>query len=562
MREVEKYVTVSLNQISELTQFNREFRDMIRKREWNLNYLNSGLITIGHNGIMWEDERQQDISLNDPSYSKRYALDVNGSSYFHGFCKINNNLDVVKNLNVYGATIFSNMSGTNIDATNSNILNLTSENVEIITNLTNYGTTTLTSLNVSENTYILGNLNVSKNVNIDGILNVSNDSNINGNVNIYGMLNVSKDTTISGNTTIYKNLNVSNNANISGNTYIYGMLNVSKDTTIGGNITIYEKLNVNKDTNIYGTLNVSNNANISGNIITNGNMIVNKNLNVSGIFSPTKIRINTEQDYSSTDRGLQGNVNILTVAYIETLHVGSVKIFDEFISFADLKVTVPDNIKSEFFTTIQIYNLIGVKIVDGVNTFNVSYRSKLELGQAFSNIEAVELQANTYGGFMHGIYNASSSITTSYFDLSANSNSANGGTGINYKGPVQFYTPNLLLDGNLNITGDIYSYSDESIKDNITRLDNCLNKINNINGYSFTRKDLLNMSSVHIGLLAQEVENIYPEIVQEKNNIKSVNYPSIVAILIESIKDLNNQLSELKFNFNELKTNLLQNKIL
>lgn len=562
MREVEKYVTVSLNQISELTQFNREFRDMIRKREWNVNYLNSGLITIGHNGIMWEDEREQDISLKDPSYAKRYALDVNGSSYFHGFCKINDNLDIVKNLNVYGATIFSNMSGTNIDATNSNILNLTSENVEIITNLTNYGTTTLTSLNVSENTYILGNLNVSKNVNIDGILNVSNDSNINGNVNIYGMLNVSKDTTISGNTTIYENLNVSNNANISGNTYIYGMLNVSNDTTINGNTTIYKNLNVNKDTSIYGILNVSNDTNISGNITCYGNINVSKDVGIVGTFIPSKIKMNTLDHYQN-NRGGTAQVTMMNpLSYIDVLHVGSIKILKLFESDVNLDITSPPSIKTDVYTTLQVYNLINSTYENNVSVYNISYRSNLEVGAAFSNIEGINLKFNTYGGFMHGVYNASSLVSISYFDLSANSNSIDGGKGIKYKGPVEFYTNNLLLDGNLNITGDIYSYSDKSIKDNITRLDNCLNKIISINGYSFTRNDLLNMSSIHIGLLAQEVENIYPEIVQEKNNIKSVNYPSIVAILIEGIKDLNNQITELKFNFNELKNNLLQNKIL
>ena len=42
-----------------------------------------------------------------------------------------------------------------------------------------------------------------------------------------------------------------------------------------------------------------------------------------------------------------------------------------------------------------------------------------------------------------------------------------------------------------------------------------------------------------MGLIAQEVEEVFPELVTEKDNIKSINYQSFTAILLECIKELN-----------------------
>jgi predicted acyltransferase (DUF342 family) len=565
MPEQVKYGVLEVNKFLEASALNEYIYKQIRTSVWNVKYLNSGTIAIGHSGVMWED-----TGHGTDDNPRKYVLDVNGSSYFHQYCKINSNLDVIKNLNVFGVFNFSNMSGSLMNATESTIKNLTCENIDIDNNLTNYGITTLNNnTNISGNTTILGNLNVSQNINLDGSLNVKSNTNISGNSIIYGTLNVLNNTNISGNTIITGNLNVSNNTNISGNTIISGNLNVNRNLNISANTNIYGVLDVSNNTiirgntDIYGNLNVSRNANISGDITTHGNINVSKDVNILGILMPKKIRMNSNIDYrSSTQDTADITIGRGSIMYLDKLYVEDIQVLRDFTSNTELKVNVPKEANSSTFTGINVHNIITETFVDNVSVFNIVTRSKMELGAAYNLIQATQLEANTYGGFMHGIYNASSTVTTTYFDISANSNSDKGGKGIIYQGPVEFYTDNLLIDGNLKITGDIYSYSDKNIKDNIIKLDNCLNKISDIHGYYFTRKDLINMSQIHIGLLAQEVESIFPEIVQEKNNIKSINYQSIVAILIESIKDLQNDCTKLKNEFLELKNNLLQNKIL
>ena len=106
----------------------------------------------------------------------------------------------------------------------------------------------------------------------------------------------------------------------------------------------------------------------------------------------------------------------------------------------------------------------------------------------------------------------------------------------------------LDICGNVHLTGTIVSDSDRSIKDNIQRITNSIETIDTLHGYSYTRKDIDDKTQKHVGVIAQEVEEVYPELVfQNKNtNIKSVNYNGLCAVLIECVKDLKKENQELR----------------
>jgi len=101
---------------------------------------------------------------------------------------------------------------------------------------------------------------------------------------------------------------------------------------------------------------------------------------------------------------------------------------------------------------------------------------------------------------------------------------------------------NIILANDLIIGGNITSTSDKRLKENIIPLNDCLSKVTKISGYSFTRNDLEDKNKKYLGLLAQEVEEAFPELVVETNGIKSINYQSFVAVLLECIKELNDKL--------------------
>jgi len=91
---------------------------------------------------------------------------------------------------------------------------------------------------------------------------------------------------------------------------------------------------------------------------------------------------------------------------------------------------------------------------------------------------------------------------------------------------------------------DYNSSSDVTLKDNIEPITNPLDILSQITGYSFTWKDSGEKS---LGLSAQEVEKILPEVVKNRpDGTKGINYLNFIAILIESIKHLKQEVQMLK----------------
>ena len=98
-----------------------------------------------------------------------------------------------------------------------------------------------------------------------------------------------------------------------------------------------------------------------------------------------------------------------------------------------------------------------------------------------------------------------------------------------------------------SITATQYtSTSDISLKENVSTIENALEKVLSLRGVEYDRVE----SGEHqIGVIAQEVEKIIPEVVYG-GEIKSVAYANIVALLIEAIKEQQKEIEELKKKFN------------
>lgn len=110
----------------------------------------------------------------------------------------------------------------------------------------------------------------------------------------------------------------------------------------------------------------------------------------------------------------------------------------------------------------------------------------------------------------------------------------------------------VMISG-LTFSGASYSggiccpFSDAKLKENIKPLDSSLEKLLRLNGVSYSWvKD----GEKDIGLVAQNVEEVYPELVKEKDGLKQVDYEKLIAPVIEAIreqqKEINSLQSELK----------------
>ena len=98
--------------------------------------------------------------------------------------------------------------------------------------------------------------------------------------------------------------------------------------------------------------------------------------------------------------------------------------------------------------------------------------------------------------------------------------------------------------GNFTASGNVTAYSDARLKENIKPLEDCLKIVKELQGVSYNKKY---ETIREIGLIAQEVEAVLPEIVFEgPDTIKSIAYQNIVAVLIEAIKELDKKISNLE----------------
>ena len=111
----------------------------------------------------------------------------------------------------------------------------------------------------------------------------------------------------------------------------------------------------------------------------------------------------------------------------------------------------------------------------------------------------------------------------------------------------------ITASGNITTTGDViaFSSSDERLKTNLIKIDSALNKVTQISGYHFEWKDMDEAphQGKDIGVIAQEIEKVLPEIVSERDTgYKAVNYQKLTALLIEAVKELKEEIDELKGN--------------
>jgi len=174
------------------------------------------------------------------------------------------------------------------------------------------------------------------------------------------------------------------------------------------------------------------------------------------------------------------------------------------------------------------------------------------------------------------IHFANSSLTTNNGIYSANSSTINistagtqratfNGNGLKINNGALGVSVNAsTTDGRIDASNDIvaYSSSDRRWKENIKPIDNALNKILKIGGYEFDWKELSeeerktqHSNEGHdVGVIAQEIEEVLPEVVTTRENgFKGVKYEKIVPLLIEGMKEQQSQIEELKSEISKLK---------
>lgn len=132
----------------------------------------------------------------------------------------------------------------------------------------------------------------------------------------------------------------------------------------------------------------------------------------------------------------------------------------------------------------------------------------------------------------------------------------NVGIGVAPSGSYKLEVNGKIKTNNINETSDI------RLKKDIVTIDNALDKVNQMRGVYFNWrtdefKDRKLDSTNQIGVIAQEVEKIFPQVVgTDKDGYKSVEYSKLVAVLIEAMKEQQKTINNLQSAVGSLKTDV------
>ena len=173
-----------------------------------------------------------------------------------------------------------------------------------------------------------------------------------------------------------------------------------------------------------------------------------------------------------------------------------------------------------FITNADIATGAGIS----VSKLSVNTISGITLG---SNLATL-----TFGTYLTGTsYNGSTAVT-----IATNATSANTASTIVARDGSGDFTAGTITATDFNSTSDI------KLKENIKTVENSLNTLTQLRGVSFDWKETGKGS---YGVIAQELEEILPDLVKN-GEVKSVNYNGLIGVLIEAVKELSEEVKELK----------------
>ena len=116
--------------------------------------------------------------------------------------------------------------------------------------------------------------------------------------------------------------------------------------------------------------------------------------------------------------------------------------------------------------------------------------------------------------------------------------------------PVMQWNPDnsIYFNGNMYSSGGQYSTgSDLRIKSNLVRFTGTLEKLKQIVGYKFDIKvPATGATTSSAGVIAQDVEKVYPELVEEVEGYKHLQYNALIGVLVEAVKELTTKVETLE----------------
>ena len=186
-------------------------------------------------------------------------------------------------------------------------------------------------------------------------------------------------------------------------------------------------------------------------------------------------------------------------------------------------------------------NVSTVKTNSGDMTFDSA-------GDIILDADGANISFKDGGTEIATLNNASSDleIETKVSDKDFKVKGNDGGSGITA------LTIDMSAAGAATFNNDVTAFSDERLKEDIQPITGGLEKVMQLQGVTYKRKDVSDPKT-QIGVIAQQVEPILPEVVltaEDEMGTKSVDYAKMTAVLIEAVKELKQEITQLKQQIN------------
>ena len=534
--------------------------------------------------ITFDDATIQNLTVTE-------ALNVTspGISTFGGYVDINNSVDISSNLNVVGLTTLGGYVDINANADFSGTINVVG-----LSTLGGY-------VDINNSVDISGALNVVGLTTLGGYVDINNSVDISGSLNVSGIATIASVSIVGA---ALSNLIVTGIATIATVDINGGDIEVSNVDTAHLNVTGISTLGTVRISSgiitatsgivtYYGDgqyLDLTNNPSTGIGIGTTGGVVgygitfidfkgagvsttqYNSNTGIATIFfegggGGGTIGIGTEFPLISENGDLffSAEFGRLFIYYDEDIiGVGTDAFWIDAAPFnVDLSqldnlslinLTVSNN------TNLNNLNVTGISTLTSLNVGNVVSSGIITASAFFGNGSGL----TGVGIGSTGSINTSGIITASAFFGNGSGLTGAGSTVFNDTTTNQEFFPLFtnITTGTITASGistskltynpstgeataiNFNSTSDINLKENIHTVENALETINSLRGVSFDWKET---GKTSYGVIAQELEEILPELVKQ-GEVKSVNYNGIIGVLIEAVKELKKEIEDLKNN--------------
>jgi hypothetical protein len=392
-------------------------------------------------------------------------------------------------------------------------------------------------------------LNVANLASLSSGLNVAGAANVGGAANVTGLVSVAGGLNVSSVTNLQNVLNVANLASLSSGLNVAGAANVGGAANVTGLVSVAGGLNVSSVTNLQNVLNVANLASLSSGLNVTGAA------NITGLVS-----LGNGLNVSSITN-LQGALNVKgDVSIASTLNVSSLLRVNDAATF-NSSLTVFNNFSTVLNGSLYVEKptvLRSTLSVTGDATFlaGLLVEGNLTVTGTTTTLSTINLSVED-AGILIADQNLGDSIQTGLqIQYSADGTTKRyaglmrfSGAKANDAGSFALFKDSTkLIESTMNNDDVLFANllcnsftcsSDLNLKCNIVTLNSTLHNIDGLRGVYHDWNNQEQSSKRQIGVIAQEVQAIYPELVSMSGNgYLCVDYPKLTAVLLQAVKEL------------------------